>query len=53
MYAMYVTQCRLGEAYLRTKWHPSIHGFQAFGHNGHGPKIGGAVPLLRGSWVPV
>jgi len=24
------------------------------GHNRHGPKIGGAaVPLSRGSWVPV
>jgi len=33
----------------------SSKSIQPFGHNGHGPKIGGgAVPLsLEGSWVPI
>ena len=27
---------------------------QPFGHNRHGPKIGGSAPfLMRGSWVPI
>ena len=29
--------------------HPAVW---QFGHNGHGPKIGGCAPPFRGSWVP-
>ena len=36
----HLTQCRLGRGLLHTKW----QSIQPFGHNGHGPKIGGCAP---------
>jgi len=34
-------------------YHVASWSIQPFGHNSHGPKIGGCAPLGEGSWVPI
>ena len=46
-----LTQCVLGQGLLL--YQVASSSIQPFGHNRHGPKTEGAVPLLGGSRVPI
>jgi len=45
-----LTQCGLGRGLLPYLVASFI---QPFGHNKHGPKLGGAVPIFLGSWISI
>jgi len=47
----YLTQCRLAEAYLRSKWH--LDPCSRLATIVMGEKLGAPLNFLRGGWVPI